>query len=300
MPSLTPADQADEVVDLAFQEGLLNGLFTMIPAAGAVFAATKQSAGFRRATNVQARTAMVVMPALFMFTFTAEEKVVHRMKEMSKEAQHSHDSVHWAENQMIAEKNMTAHQNLQQQADLNKLYRRAVYESGVRVVPGSELGMHHIAANYVAENPFKVLTSLAVPGVAWIFYGRTGQEHLTFGMKVMHTRVFGQFATISVLLGVMGFKELMDRSGKFITEGQADMRVQEMQDLRLQMLSRLEATSQAQAAYEQTIHDAHDQDVKEGHATEQRKGKKHHPKKIESAAPVVAEGAAMAMSPKTE
>lgn len=153
-------------------------------------------------------------------------------------------------------------------------------------------------ANYVQENPFKVLASLAVPGVAWIFYGRTGQEHLTFSMKLMHTRVFGQFATISCLLGVMGFKEFMDRSGKFITEAQAEARVEEMQDLRLSMLQRLEASNKAQQAYQDAIQKAHDEDVKEGHAIQHKKKKHGHKKQQHHEA--VDSNATMALSPKDE
>lgn len=305
MASLTPLDKKDAVVDEAMQEGILNGLLTLLPTSAAVYALVKQSPGFRMRTNMQSRTALAIMPAMFMVAFTAEEKVVHSMKSMAKENQHSHDSVHWAEQQLNPETAaVTAHhRSQQQQKELNDLYKRAVYESGVRVVPGSALQMHHIASNYVAENPFKVLASLAVPGVAWIFYGRAGQEHLSFSMKVMHTRVFGQFATISALLGVMGFKSMMDQQGKYITEAQADARVDEMQALRLQMLARLEASNQTQLAYERAIHEAHDQDVKEGHETAHKKKVHHHNKKNNKhvAAPAVAvEGAAMAVSPKNE
>ncbi|CAB9512168.1 Hypoxia induced protein conserved region [Seminavis robusta] len=273
MPSLTPDTRKEEVSNDAMKEGLLNGLFTLIPTTGAMYVAVKQSPWLRRSTNMQARTALCIMPALFVFGFTAEEKVVHRMREIAKENQHSHDSVAWAERRLTKRTGPLA----EQQEELNALYRRAVYESGVRVVPGNQLSVHHIAANYVAENPFKVLASLAVPGVAWIFYGRAGQEHLTFSMKVMHTRVFGQFATISMLLGVMGFKEFMDHNGRFITEAQAEARVEEMQDLRDQMLKRLEASNMAQKAYDDAIQQAHKEDVQEGHAVEHKKV--HHKKK---------------------
>lgn len=274
MPSLTPESRNAEVTDEAMREGMINGLFTLIPATGMVYAAQRFIPKFHAITNVQSRTALAIMPALFVFAFTAEEKVVHRMREIAKENQHAHDSVAWAERQLT---NQSQDKETQ---EIHELYRRAVYESGVRVVPGNQLSFHHIASNYVQENPFKVLASLAVPGVVWIFYGRTGQEHLTLSMKLMHTRVFGQFATLSALLGVMGFKEFMDRSGKFITEEQAETRVQEMQELRSQMLQRLDASNKARQAYREAIQTAHDQDVVEGHVVEHKKHhhnkKKHH------------------------
>lgn len=286
MPSLTPDSRNAEVTNEAMHEGLMNGLFTLIPTAGLMYAAVQYSPKFRSITNMQSRTALCIMPALFVFGFTAEEKVVHSMRQMAKENQHAHDSVTWAERQL------TKRSQDAQEQEVSQLYRRAVYESGVRVVP--QLSPHHIAANYVQENPFKVLASLAVPGVAWIFYGRAGQEHLTFSMKVMHTRVFGQFATISMLLGVMGFKELMDRSGKFITEDEAEARVEEMKELRAQMLQRLDASNKANQAYQDAIQKAHDQDVQEGHVVEHKKVHHHDKKKDHKSEKVTT----MAVSPK--
>lgn len=276
MPSLTPLAHKDEVAQQAFYEGLTNGFFTLVPTAGALYIALKQSPRFRSVTNWQSRTALVIMPALFVFGFTSEEKVVHQMKEMARANQHSHDSVKWAERQ-LTKKSQQQHED--QQKELGDLYRRAIYESGVRVVP--ELKFHHIASNYVAENPFKVLATIAVPGVAWIFYGRSGQEHLTFSMKVMHTRVFGQFATISALLGVMGFKEYVDRHGRFISQNQAEARVEEMKELRTEMLARLEAKNEAQEAYNKEIRKAHEKDEQEGNISSGKKHKKkdHHHRK---------------------
>lgn len=200
------------------------------------------------------------------------------MREIAKESQHSHDSMLWAERQLTKRSEA---KHAEEQQELSNLYRRAIYESGVRVVP--ELKTHHIASNYVSENPFKVLATVAVPGVAWIFWGRAGQEHLTFAMKVMHTRVFGQFATISALLGVMGFKEYMDRNGKFITEDQAETRVKEMQELRNEMMARLEAKNEAVEAYNKEIMKAHEQDEKEHtvHSKKHKKKKHAAPKKEE-------------------
>ena len=74
----------------------------------------------------------------------------------------------------------------------------------------------------------------------YIFKGRSGQEHLQLQMKVMHTRVMGQFAVISMLLTLMGFKEYMDRSGKFVTEADVQARVAQMQQSRAELLLRLQ------------------------------------------------------------
>lgn len=56
----------------------------------------------------------------------------------------------------------------------------------------------------------------------------------------MHTRVFGQFSVIIMLLSLMGFKSYMDNSGKFITQAEADNRVEEMKRMREELLRRIE------------------------------------------------------------
>ena len=49
-------------------------------------------------------------------------------------------------------------------------------------------------------NPFKILSAVGIPTVLYIFSGRNEQKHLELQSKLMHTRVFGQFAIISMLL----------------------------------------------------------------------------------------------------
>jgi hypothetical protein len=59
-------------------------------------------------------------------------------------------------------------------------------------------------------------------------------------LMILHTRVLGQFTVVCTLLGVMGLKEMMDRQGKFITEGQVEERVLQMESTRNELLDRLE------------------------------------------------------------
>jgi hypothetical protein len=58
-------------------------------------------------------------------------------------------------------------------------------------------------------------------------------------MKLMHTRVFGQFTIVTMLLTLMGFKTYMDSHGKFITELEAQRRVEEMQRMREDLMARI-------------------------------------------------------------
>ena len=96
--------------------------------------------------------------------------------------------------------------------ELRKLYRQSILENGhVNVVESDHLRAHHQLANYVHDNPIKVLGGIGVPAVAMIFYGRSGKAHLNLQMKLLHTRVMGQFAVLCTLLSVMTIKEVMDR-----------------------------------------------------------------------------------------
>ena len=123
---------------------------------------------------------------------------MHYMKDMAKETEHAHETVRWAENRHQAYRESAPDMSqVKRDLHLSELYRQSVENSGVRVVPGNELAVYHKFSNYVAENPLKTLLGLAIPSVGMIFYGRTGKEHLQLSMKLLHTRVFGQFATLS-------------------------------------------------------------------------------------------------------
>merc|ERR1740136_479363 len=76
---------------------------------------------------------------------------------------------------------------------LHALYRKSVEESGVRIVPGDSLSIHHLVANFWQENPFKILAGLGIPTVLYIFKGKN-KTNMQLQSKLMHTRVYGQFA----------------------------------------------------------------------------------------------------------
>lgn len=273
--SLTPASRNQETTSEAMWEGAVSGLLTLAPSVGAVYIALKTSPTFVKRTNWQSRTALVIMPALFVFAYTAEHKLSHRMREIASETEHQQATVEWAERR-AAQLRQTRENMSAQEAEvyLTRLYQQSVEDSGVRVVPGDQLSMHHQVANYIASNPMKVLGALALPSVAWIFYGRSGKEHLDFSVKLLHTRVFGQFATISLLLSVMGFKEFMDRNGKFITQAEADQRVADLKEIRTALLDRLAIEKEHRKEIERQLEEAHKQDIKD---------KKSHHKKDKKA-----------------
>jgi hypothetical protein len=173
------------------------------------------------------------MPALFAFGFTSENKLIHRMEEVASETEHNMATVAWAEKQ----KSMT-----KEDIHLHEFYRKAILDSGVRLVETPELNSYQKAANYVQSNPFKLIAAIGVPSVAAIFYsqGTHGAGKESLQMQMLHTRLFGQFTVICTLLGVMGMKEMMDRQGRFVTEDEIEARVAEMEATRTALMSRTE------------------------------------------------------------
>lgn len=225
------------------------------------------------------------MPPLFAFAAAAEHKLVHSMHEMASHAEHSKEMAQWSHEQqrelhehrkslqrmttqkILAEPGMREDGNLmvsdeEHERKILEKFRESVLNSNVRVVPGDSLGIHHSIANFWQENPFKILAAIGVPTVLYIFKGRQGQEHLQLQMKVMHTRVFGQFAVISMLLTLMGFKEYMDRSGKFITESDVQARIAQMQESRRELMWRLQRDRVEKEKVAEKRRQAHEADLK--------------------------------------
>lgn len=258
MPSLTPQHRSGEATSAAVVDGLVSAFATLIPSTAAVYAAMKNSPKFVRSTNWQSRTALAIMPPFFMYALSSEMKLNHKMREMASEADHSMKLNEWAEGQNNANgtfssetrNNLSNSTNtLKRQEsvkggvtskDLHALYQKSIEESGVRIIAGDSLGLNHKAANFLQEHPFKILTAAGVPTILYIFQGRNDQKHLQLQSKLMHTRVFGQFAVISLLLSLMGFKSYMDNSGKYITQTEADYRVAEMERMREDLMKRIE------------------------------------------------------------
>lgn len=256
----------------------------MIPSALAVYTAMKFSPKFVKATNWQSRTAMVIMPPFFAFVAGAEHNLVHNMQKMASTAEHTKQMAEWSQQHELDEHRkhlqrmttqkilglpgMTADGDISKRSDadfenqIREKFRESVVNSGVRVVPGESLGFHHKIANFWQENPFKILAAIGVPTVLYIFKGRDGQQHLQTQMKIMHTRVIGQFAVISMLLSLMSFKEYMDRSGKFITEGDVEARVAQMQQSRAELLMRLQRDREETEKVAEMRRKAHEVDLK--------------------------------------
>lgn len=135
-----------------------------------------------QATNFQSRTALAIMPPLFVFGLTSEKKLEHDMKQMAAEGTDAWVKQQEAEQHKKLKESI--HSLSAEQAEMMELYKDEVEHSGVRIVPGDTLGFHHKIANYWQANPFKILAAIGIPGVVYIFKGKAGQEHLQLQSKV--------------------------------------------------------------------------------------------------------------------
>lgn len=124
---------------------------------------------------------------------------------------------------------------------MHDLYRQSILQSNVRLVDTPELSSYQKTANYIQGNPFKCIAAIGTPAVAYIYYGQGGKKGgpaESFQMRLLHTRVFGQFAVICTLIGIMSLKELMDRYGRYITEDDIEARIREMESTRNSLMTR--------------------------------------------------------------
>lgn len=251
--SLTPLHRSEEVSQRSFRDGMISGCLTLIPSGGIVYYLHQHNEKFRKYTNFQAKTALVIMPALFMFGFTSESKLIGQMHDMAHEAEHTQQMTEWAARRHMLEEKIrkreetegpgatvyTSLNDVERQRKFQELYRKSVMDSGVRVVDGDKLKLHHIAANFWQEHPFQILLGVGVPAVGMIFFRRQGSGNLMLSQKIMQTRVLGQFTVLVFLLTLMGFKEYMDSTGTFITEDEAERRVRDMMDAQKELQYRL-------------------------------------------------------------
>jgi hypothetical protein len=88
MPSLTPEHRRDEIAATAMNDGMLNGVLAFAPSLAGLYLAMKNPT-FRKVTNGQSRTAIAIMPPLFIFAVTGEQKLTHRMHEVASESEHN-------------------------------------------------------------------------------------------------------------------------------------------------------------------------------------------------------------------
>mmetsp|Transcript_5374 Transcript_5374/g.8766 ORF Transcript_5374/g.8766 Transcript_5374/m.8766 type:complete len:211 (+) Transcript_5374:61-693(+) len=79
----------------------------------------------------------------------------------------------------------------------------------------SSMPIHHRAANYMYDHPFYFVAGLGFPFAGAVLRSQLGLGHLTLSQKIMHSRVYAQAGVLTILLVTMGFREYMDRRGRF-------------------------------------------------------------------------------------
>lgn len=214
------------------------------------------------------------MPPFFAFALTSEMKVGQKMEEMASEAKHAKDLHEWHQKERKPQMFRYAAGNSSEHVDTDvnemlNMYRKSIENSGVRIVPGDSLSIHHVTSNFVQEHPFKLLTFFGVPSVAYILWSKNHQQHLQVQQQLMHTRVMGQFTVIGLLLTFMGFKTYMDMYGKFITEADMNLRIEDMQLAREHFLEKLEKSKEREKYIRELEKHAVEEEVKEGNKSDQ-------------------------------
>lgn len=80
----------------------------------------------------------------------------------------------------------------------------------------STLPLYQRTANFVYDHPFRVLITLGLPTVTWVYIAKGGDSSLSISQRIMHTRVIGQFSVLAILAATMGFYDYMGRRGRFL------------------------------------------------------------------------------------
>ena len=237
--NLTPKENYGIAKYAAIKDGVMSGICVGIASTTAVWYMMKSNATFRKLTNFQSRTGMVIMPALFTFGIASENTLLNYQRQLAED-----NAVVAKASTMIStpssssldtdHKPMMTFETEQQLAEMYKEEMKKPY----RIVKGDTLGPHHQFLNFWQENPFKILVALGVPSVAYIF-SKYNQKEIPFQLKVMQTRVVGQASVITFLLSLIGIKSYLDSAGSYITEAEAVKRLEDSERARRAMKERL-------------------------------------------------------------
>ena len=178
---VTPEREAKKkaVIELASSEAWKWGAIATVIGAIGTVAAIKTSKKFNQFTNVSVKMSIPVMCGLGAWTFRYED-LLHRGRIRPEE---------FGIGGTIAEKK------------------------------ASTLPFYQQAMNYVYDHPFQFVVGMGVPLAATILHEQKHNTHLTISQKIMHSRVFAQGGVLSILLVTMGFREYMDRRGRFEEPG---------------------------------------------------------------------------------
>jgi hypothetical protein len=83
----------------------------------------------------------------------------------------------------------------------------------------TSMPIHHRVINALSEHPFATIIMTGVPFAGVMLYQQSQKTHLTVSQRVMASRVYAQAGVIVILLSTMGFREYMDKHGRFPEPG---------------------------------------------------------------------------------
>eukprot|EP01083_Nonionella_stella_P113885 336165_1 len=189
-------------IRLAMIEGIKYGFAAFCVSAPTVYAINQYSPLFRKSLGPSGKVACIVIPTFGTAMLLSELTLLGSLKDPLAYGIELHD-----ENQ-----------------------RPIISTQPKNYV--STLSLHHRAANWAYENPFRILGLSLIPVVGSVFYGQTGdmKTHLKLSQKVMHTRIFSQATIITTLLGLMVFRDYMDTHGKFKEENEEEIKLSAIQE----------------------------------------------------------------------
>jgi len=226
-----------EQTKVGVHEGLLAAAATAVPTTLTWLHYYRNSPTFVARTNVSSRTAVLVMPPLFAFALGAELGIAGMNNHKEVEQNNTAETIIWAE-RMVDKSSKVTNEN-ERNDRISDLYKMEVGRN-LRIIPNPDhlksssgivehpLPFPYRLANFVADNPFKVLVGVGFPLVGYVFSKEASKTHLQFQQMILHTRVIGQFTVITCLLTLMGFKDYMDNNGRFATEFEAACEVTEI------------------------------------------------------------------------
>ena len=247
--TLNPSSSSTTVIYSALMSSSLNAVLTLPPLLLSLSLALRSPA-FRSATGPSSRTALVVMPALFVWGLSAELNVIGlkreegllRSRELDVSGKRA-DEVGSLEN-FASPVVITPASTSSSSSSLgpsSALYKATVGVAPFRVVTSEdELPVHYKVMNMLYDHPFRLLCACGLPIVAGVYSTQKDYAHLKFSQKVMQTRVLGQFTALSLLLGLMGWNAYMDSYGRFVTEKEAKGMEKEVLSARERMLKHID------------------------------------------------------------
>jgi len=237
-----------DATKVGIHEGLLAAAATAVPTSLAWLHLYKNSPTFLKVTNVSSRTAILTMPPLFAFALASELGVASMADNQDVDENNTVETILWAER--VVDKSLKVTNEHERRDRISDLYKMEVGKN-LRIIPNPEhlksgpgivdypLPLQYRVANFVSDNPFKVLVGIGLPAVGYVFSTEASKTHLQFQQMIMHTRVIGQFTVITCLLTLMGFKDYMDNNGRFVTEFDAACEVAEIAQAREKLLKNL-------------------------------------------------------------